>query len=130
MVEVRQVFLRGDLGHFRELRIAEFTPGGLSLLVGREEIHASGLDLFESLTQLRLALEERRLLLCVQGSCSDVYPSGMSRQMSNGRLAYRHVAGRLPDASDLVDIFDSAEEAAVVSVEDQLTAISALRALR
>ena len=89
---------------------------------------ATGVDLFDSLTGLRDALEAEGLLICIEGARADVYPSGMSRQMGGGRRAYRHVSGRRPERADLVDIFDATCCGDVVSVDEQLASVRRLRA--
>lgn len=82
-----------------------------------------GSDLFECLKGARLALEEEGFLICCQGSRPMVFPSGMGRQMSNGRLAYPlRRTPPLTDA-DLVDIFAPAEFVEVGTVEMQRQAV-------
>ena len=82
-----------------------------------------GSDLFECLKGARLALEKEGLLICCQGSRPTVFPSGMGRQMSNGRLAYPlRRTPPLTDA-DLVDIFAPAQLAEVGTVESQRQAV-------
>jgi hypothetical protein len=83
----------------------------------------SGSDLFECLKGVRLALEAEGLLICCQGSRPTVFPSGMGRQMSNGRLAYPlRRTPPLTDA-DLVDIFAPAQFAEVGTAEIQRQAV-------
>jgi hypothetical protein len=65
----------------------------------------SGDDLYECLIRLRMELESRGVFLCCQGAKSNVFPSGMLRQMSNGRLAYAHSPGVPVADTDIVDIF-------------------------
>jgi hypothetical protein len=83
----------------------------------------SGTDLFECLKDMRLMLESEGLLVCCQGSRPMVFPSGMGRQMSNGRLAYPlRRTPPLTDA-DLIDIFDPAQLTEVGTVESQRQAV-------
>lgn len=83
----------------------------------------TGSDLFECLKDLRRILEEEGFLICCQGSRPTVFPSGMGRQMSNGRLAYPlRRTPPLTDA-DLVDIFAPAQFAEVGTVESQRQAV-------
>jgi hypothetical protein len=49
---------------------------------------ASGNDLFEALCNLRLELEKAGVRLCVAGARTDVYPSGVAREMGLGQVAY------------------------------------------
>lgn len=99
----------------------------LALVVGDDTYSSTGYDLFDALTALRRSLESDGLLLCCAGARGDVHPSGMSRQMSGGRAAYRHVAGRPPGSADLVDIFEAADPAEVTSVDAQLDSVRKLR---
>lgn len=89
---------------------------------GAESRHG-GVDLFECLKDLRKALEADGLFLCCQGARPLVFPSGMSRQMSNGRLAYPLRRNPPLSDADLVDIFLPAEPAEVVSVDEQAAAV-------
>lgn len=127
MSESREVLVLGSELEPGVLTIAASEPWDLTLELGERRYAVCGADLFDSLTSLRGALEADGLLICVEGACADVYPSGMSRQMAGGRRAYRHVSGRRPDRTDLVDIFDSACCHAVVSVEEQLASVRRLR---
>jgi hypothetical protein len=66
-----------------------------------------------------MELESRGVFLCCQGAKSNVFPSGMLRQMSNGRLAYAHSPGVPVADTDIVDIFSHAECDGVLSIQDQ-----------
>jgi len=79
----------------------------------------AGDDLFEALIALRLELERTGAQALCAGSRPDVFPSGMSRDMSGGRKAYVTRLGSPSRTSDLVDIFDYAEPESVSCVEDQ-----------
>lgn len=82
----------------------------------REPRRFEGADWFECLAAVRLYLErENRRVLC-NGARRDVFPSGMARQMSGGRLAYRLTLGIQPRREDIVDVFApcAAEEVATV----------------
>lgn len=96
--------------------------------VGESEYRAEGVDLFDAFMQVRRQLEADGRIPCVAGARLDVYPSGMSRQMSGGRQAYVHVRGRRPDRDDVVDIFEPADPAHVGTVEQQRSSIGKLRA--
>ena len=89
---------------------------------GSENRHY-GPDLFECLKDLRHTLEKDGLLLCCQGARPLVFPSGVSRQMGNGRMAYP--LRRVPPLSeaDLIDIFQPADVAEVGTVEEQTEAV-------
>jgi hypothetical protein len=119
--------------HFRLLACGNGTPDvGVSLDVQSEhpaKIMARlgdekarqypGADLFDCLLSLRKDLEARGLLLCCQGARRNVSPSGMTRQMSNGRLAYVLLSGRQVSDDDLVEIFDPADCGDVASIAEQ-----------
>ena len=128
MSESREVSVLGPDIACGVLIIADRAPWDLALELGDRRYAVTGLDLFDSLTSLRGALEAEGILICIEGARADVYPSGMSRQMGGGRRAYRHVPGRRPDRSDLVDIFDATCCSGVVSVDDQLASVRRLRA--
>jgi hypothetical protein len=83
-------------------------------------------DLLECLKSIRRDLEGMGLLLCCQGARLNVFPSGMLRQMTDGRLAYSLQAGEMPSDDDLVDIFAPADCSEVATLEDQLAAMREL----
>jgi hypothetical protein len=78
-----------------------------------------GTDLFDCLLSLREDLESHGLLLCCQGARKNVSPSGMTRQMSNGRLAYALPLGRQVSDDDLVEVFAPADCGDVASIVEQ-----------
>lgn len=127
MSEARVVEVLGDEIARCRLEIGDVSPWRLRLECSGGGYASEGVDLFESLTALRLQLESDGLMLCVNGARADVFPSGMSRQMAGGRKAYQLVGGRRPDRRDLVDIFDSACCDSVVSVDEQLASVRKLR---
>lgn len=45
-------------------------------------------DFFDALRQIRLELETQNVMILCNGARIDAYPSGMSRQMSLGRIVY------------------------------------------
>ena len=126
VTEVRDVQVHGSEARGR-LTIEDASPWQLRLECGGIQYSSEGLDLFESLTSLRRQLEADGLALCVEGARSDVFPSGMSRQMSGGRMAYRIVRGRRSGPDDVVDVFDPTCCDSVVGVDEQLAAVRALR---
>lgn len=127
MAEVRDVVVGGRRESPGRLFIEDSAPWGLRLVVEDREFRSHGEDLFESLGSLRRLLEAEDRLLCVAGARGDVFPSGMSRQMSGGRKAYRVVRGRRPGRNDLVDIFDPASCDEVMGVDDQVASVRRLR---
>ncbi|WP_158791014.1 hypothetical protein [Streptomyces sp. NRRL WC-3549] len=83
-------------------------------------------DLLECLKSARRDLEVMGLLLCCQGARPNVFPSGMTRQMAEGRLAYSLEAGKELSDNDLVDIFAPADCSEVATLEDQVAAMREL----
>jgi hypothetical protein len=128
MSEFREVSVLGADRQPGALTIGGDSPCELILDVGGRTYRSHGLDWFDSLQQLRAALERDGLLICVEGARGDVFPSGMSRQMGDGRRAYRHVLGRRPERTDLVDVFGTTCCDDVVSIAEQHESIRRLRA--
>lgn len=83
------------------------------------EMFFPGKDLFDALKNTRYFLEKAGYLLLCAGSMPNVYPSRMSRQMSNGRKAYIHKQNESPRKNDVVDIFAAAEQSRVGTIEEQ-----------
>ena len=88
-------------------------------------------DLFDALVALRNELYAMGCLLLCAGARPDVYPSGVARSMSGGRMAYVCEIGK--SAHAIVDIFSPALAEEVGTVEEQESYrqswISALRSL-
>jgi hypothetical protein len=97
-------------------RVEVVTPSG-------SVVAAGGADRFRALLDVRRELEPLGLQLCCNGARLDVWPSGMSGQMSGGRRAYLRPGGRAPGKNDLVDIFDPAPRDRVGTVEAQRAAL-------
>jgi hypothetical protein len=76
-------------------------------------------DFFEALCLIRLQLEAENIIILCNGSRYDAYPSGMSRQMSNGLALYIHKLGEPSKRQDLVNIFDRADMELISSVSEQ-----------
>ncbi len=94
-------------------RMSLLDPGGEEI-VTVEAHHA-----FACLVEIRLFLEQdQRILLC-NGARTDVYPSGMSAQLSGGMTAYVMKPGASATMDDLVDILEPAFAAQIGSVADQ-----------
>jgi hypothetical protein len=67
---------------------------------------ADGLELWAALLDLRTQLDARGIRLGIAGALADVWPSGMSGQMSGGRMAYRRVPGGKPIEVDVLEPVD------------------------
>ena len=89
----------------------------LSFLVRGRRFEASAGDFFEALCQIRRQLEPESLIPFCYGASLNVYPSGMSRQMSGGTVAYRLTLGER--SSDSVNIFKAGPDVTPVSVDIQ-----------
>jgi hypothetical protein len=81
----------------------------ISTIYLTEKLLFCGIDYFEALIKMRLHFENKDLFLLCNGSRRDVYPSGMSRDMSQGLKAYIHKIGFPCLRDDLVDIFEAAD---------------------
>src|SRR5690242_5679838 len=62
-------------------------------------------DYFEALCQIRLVLDQEKLIPFCYGASLNVYPSGMARDMGSGLKAYRMTMGQHVRSQDLVGIF-------------------------
>ena len=74
-------------------------------------------DFFDALRQIRLELETQNAMILCNGARIDAYPSGMSRQMSLGRIVYLNQTGQ--PAKHKAAIFDKADADWVASVAEQ-----------
>jgi hypothetical protein len=95
-----------------ELCILSFTYRDLAI-----SVQAS--DYFEALCQIRLQLEAQQIQLLCYGASKNVYPSGMARDMGQGRRAYKLTMGKQATMADLVDIFATGTDIQPVTVEEQ-----------
>ena len=83
------------------------------------EIEASSSDYSEAFSEVRLKLEQVGLIPFCYGASLNVYPSGMCRDMGAGLSAYRLTAGKAPQRTDLVKIFESGHDVVPASVKNQ-----------
>lgn len=88
-----------------------------SLLNYRREV--IGDDLFSCLSLIREDFEREGAVLLCKGSKPNVWPSGMSREMSGGRMGYTMEFGKPTRRDQMVDIFDHASPDEVGSVQEQ-----------
>jgi len=81
-------------------------------------------DFFKTLSLFRdYIYSEKKLFPLCKGALKFIYPSRMSRQMSNGLMAYSLKLGKQADDKYLINIFDDIEESEIDNlsiVEDQL----------
>lgn len=128
MVEVREVLVCGEDGStIGQLIVSTEPPWKLRLGLDGREYAAVGDDLFDCLNSIRHQLEREGRQICCQGARSDVYPSGMTSQMSGGRKAYRLYRDRKSTLSDVVDIFDPEDCRGVTTVQEQEITVRRLR---
>ena len=69
-------------------------------------LQADATDYFKALQEIRGLMEADGLIPFCYGASLNVYPSGMSRDMAQGMVAYRTTFGRSTTREDLVRIFD------------------------
>jgi hypothetical protein len=79
-------------------------------------LDAEATDYFEAFCKIRTQLESERLIPFCYGASMNVFPSGMSRDMSAGMTAYRLTLGKKPSRGDLVSIFDEGADVIPASV--------------
>jgi hypothetical protein len=91
----------------------------LSLAYRGRHISASARDFFEAFCEIRLQLEPEALIPFCYGASLNVYPSGMSRDMSKGLMAYRLVSGSQATRESLVRIFEHGHDVIPSSVANQ-----------
>ncbi len=83
------------------------------------ELDFIGYDLFDAFNKVRLFLEKKGFLLLCAGSMPNVYPSGMLRDRTNGRMAYLHTYEKKLTIDDTIDIFKQVDQHVVGTIEEQ-----------
>ncbi len=76
-------------------------------------------DFFTALCAIRHELEMEGLIPLCYGSSLNVYPSAMSRDMSDGEVGYKLTLGKPSSMSDTVNIFDCGDDITPSSVAHQ-----------
>ena len=89
---------------------------------------ATGPDMFEALVRLRRQLEPDGLMVAVQGSRRDTYPSGMARDMGGGMQVYILRPGLRGRRGDLVKTLDDASPDQIATLDEQRAFADAWRA--
>ena len=102
--EMNLVSYGQNIGRIRLEYSKQSRPAKLSVADGPSylEYDYIGFDYFYALQNLRLDLEKHDCFLACLGCLKDVYPSGMSADMSNGLIAYQANNAKLT----MVHIFD------------------------
>ncbi|WP_433408909.1 hypothetical protein ACQPZU_01050 [Saccharomonospora azurea] len=80
---------------------------------------ATGPDMFEALVRLRRQLEPEGLMIAVQGARRDTFPSGMARDMGEGKQVYVLRPGQPANRDDLVETLADAPLAQLATVDEQ-----------
>jgi hypothetical protein len=80
---------------------------------------ATGSDMFGALVRLRRQLEPDGLMVALQGSRRDAYPSGMARDMGGGMKVYVIRPGLPARPEDLVKTLDDAPPDHMATVDEQ-----------
>jgi hypothetical protein len=78
----------------------------ISISYRGKTLQAERTDYFKALQDVRELMEADGLIPFCYGASLNVYPSGMSRDMAQGMVAYRMTLGRSTSREDLVRIFD------------------------
>jgi hypothetical protein len=89
---------------------------------------ATGPDMFGTLVRLRRQLEPDGLMVAVQGSRRNTYPSGMARDMGGGMQVYIMRPGLRGRREDLVRTLDDAPPDQIATVDEQRAFAEAWRA--
>lgn len=116
MIEKKIKFINNaDASKKLEASLYLYTDNNKCLIKLKKEtdvdIVFSANDFFAALVNLRdWIYEKEQLLPMCKGALINVYPSRMSRQMSNGMKAYYLIKNKQVEESDIVEIFDSISE--------------------
>jgi hypothetical protein len=104
-----------------EIELVEEASGRIRLILRGAglKVEAESDDSFSALQDVRRVLEKDGLAAYCYGSSRNVYPSGMSRSMGDGRRAYRLSLGNQGRMADLVDIFTAGSDIQLATVREQ-----------
>lgn len=91
----------------------------IELILDAQSYKAEGSDLFEALIRIRELLLPMQYSLLVAGARVNARPSGMSRQMSQGRRVYLLEIGKPSDPLTLCDLFSPATIDQIATPADQ-----------
>lgn len=90
--------------------VSATSPGrdrcSVSISYRGKALQAESTDYFAALQEVRTLMEADGLIPFCYGASLNVYPSGMSRDMAQGMVAYRTTLGKSTTREDLVRIFD------------------------
>ncbi|HYP29482.1 MAG TPA: hypothetical protein VE262_22415 [Blastocatellia bacterium] len=91
----------------------------LTLRYSDKELIAEEDDYFDALCSIRRRLETVGMRPLCYGASKNVFPSGMSRDMGQGLIAYRMSVGQPARMVDMVSIFETGPDVEPASVEEQ-----------
>lgn len=86
---------------------------------GRSFAATSEIGFFDAMCRIREQLDREGILLRCFGASENVFPSPMIESMGDGDRAYKLRIGRPARTSDLVCIFDTAEDVIPSRVDQQ-----------
>ncbi len=86
---------------------------------GRTVFADSDEGYFDALSRVRQVIEPDGYRLLCLGASEGVFPSGMSRGMGTGGMAYRLEKGKPATSNDLISIFDTDASVVPVTIEQQ-----------
>jgi hypothetical protein len=103
------------------IEVIEEASGRIRLIFRGADLNleAESDDCFSALQDVRRVLKKDELAAYCYGSSRNVFPSGLSRSMGDGRKAYKLSLGKQGRMADLVDIFAVGPDIELASVEDQ-----------
>ena len=105
---------RGGIDYSAELVI---DTSSIRLISEITTVQQEGRFYFHMLKEIRAELEKEGIVILVNGSRIDVYPSGMTLATEK---AYIHTLGKQGSLNDLVNIFDEVTDTGkIASVEEQ-----------
>jgi hypothetical protein len=90
--------------------VSATSPGhgrcSVSIVYRGKTLQAESTDYFKALQDVRMLMEADGLIPFCYGASLNVYPSGMTRDMAQGMVAYRLTLAQSTSREDLVRIFD------------------------
>jgi len=82
-------------------------------------LESGSTDYFDALQQIRRILDSEKTFIQCNGARIDVYPSSMSRDMSQGLVAFILHMGQHGSMNDKVHVFDPSDVICDKTVEEQ-----------
>lgn len=120
-MSVHQIHLTGGAEN-ETATFIEQMAGDACLLICEyqgKRIEGKASDYFAALCSIRIELEKAGLTPVCYGASLNVYPSGMARDMGQGKVAYKMQLGRHATKEDLVRIFETGPDFVPSTVAQQ-----------